>query len=387
MYIERTIMEQLRRAAATRPSIIVTGARQVGKTTLLRQAFPAATYITFDNLLNVESAQDAPGAFLNRFAGPVILDEVQHVPSLFHALKERIDTDRDEVGRWLLTGSQRFELMKNVSESLAGRIAIFHLESLSALELRQTATIHPEDVALVHLRGGYPELWKSPAIDRAAWFEDYLRTYIERDLQELVQVKDLIAFRRFLGILAARAGELVNYSNMGLACGVSNNTIKNWLSALEVSGIVYIVPPFFSNLEKRLVKSPKIFFADTGLLSALIGIASESQFLARSSTSHIWENFVFCELVKNGLGVPGKDLFFFRDHSGVELDFVIDTPELVTLIEAKYSERIRPERLAFARVATAFPGRILRNRVAAPTGSVIPLPMQGYDLYDPRFST
>jgi len=126
--------------------------------------------------------------------------------------------------------------MKNVSESLAARMAIFHLESLSALELRQTDAIHPEDLALVHLRGGYPELWKSPAIDRVAWFEDYIRTYIERDLQELVQVKDLISFRRFLGILAARAGELVNYSNMGLACGVSNNTIKNWLSALEVFG-------------------------------------------------------------------------------------------------------------------------------------------------------
>jgi hypothetical protein len=379
-------MEQLRSAAATRPSVIVTGARQVDKTTLLRQAFPAATYITFDNLLNVESARDAPGAFLNRFAGPVILDEVQYVPSLFGALKERIDMDRDEVGRWLLTGSQRFELLKKVSESLAGRIAIFHLESLSAFELCQNAAIRPEDVALVHLRGGYPELWKSPAIDRVAWFEDYSRTYIERDLQELVQVKDLITFRRFLGILAARAGELVNYSNMGLACGVSNNTTKNWLSALEVSGIVYIVPPFFSNLEKRLVKSPKIFFADTGLLSALLGIASESQFLARGFTGHLWENFVFCELVKNGLGVPGKNLFFFRDHSGVELDFVIDTPELVTLIEAKYSKMIRPERLAFSRVAAAFPGRILRNRVAAPTGIAMPLPMQGYDIYDPRYS-
>lgn len=386
MYIERTIMQQLLSAAATRPSIIVTGARQVGKTTLLRQAFHDATYVTFDNLLNVESARDAPGAFLSRFTGTVILDEIQYVPSLFGALKERIDADRDEVGRWLLTGSQRFELMKNVSESLAGRIAIFHLESLSALELRQADTKNPEDIALVHLRGGYPELWKSPAIDRAAWFEDYIRTYIERDLQELVQVKDLIAFRRFLGILAARAGELVNYSNMGLACGVSNNTVKNWLSALEVSGVVYVVPPFFSNVEKRLVKSPKIFFADTGLLSALLGIASESQFLARSSTGHIWENFVFCELVKNGLGVPGKNLYFFRDHSGVELDFVIDTPELVTLIEAKYSERIRPEGLAFDRVATAIPGRILRKRVAAPTGTRMPLPMNGYDVYDPRFS-
>jgi predicted AAA+ superfamily ATPase len=366
--------------------MIVTGARQVGKTTLLRQAFHEATYVTFDNLLNVESARDAPGAFLSRFTGPVILDEIQYVPSLFSALKERIDADRDNVGRWLLIGSQRFDLMKNVSESLAGRIAIFHLESLSALELRQNDSIHPEDFALVHLRGGYPELWKSPAIDRAAWFEDYVRTYIERDLQELVQVKDLIAFRRFLGILAARAGELVNYSNMGLACGVSNNTIKNWLSALEVSGVVYIVPPFFSNLEKRLVKSPKIFFADTGLLSALLGIASESQFLARSSTGHIWENFVFCELVKNGSGVPGKNLFFFRDHAGVELDFVIDSPELLTLVEAKYSERIRPERLAFDRVAAAFPGRLLRNRVAAPTGTDIPLPMNGYDVYDPRYS-
>jgi uncharacterized protein len=386
MYIERDLTQTLKKTAATRPSLILTGARQVGKTTLLRETFPQAEYLTFDNILNVASAREAPLAFLGRFSGPVILDEVQYVPELFPALKERIDKDREAMGRWILTGSQRFELMRKVSESLAGRIGVLHLESLSARELRECGAFSSAQCGAALFAGGYPELWKTPEIDREAWFESYIRTYVERDLKDLVQVKTLVAFRRLLGIAASRAGELVNYADLGAACGVTTPTVKAWLAALETSGLVYILPPFFSNFEKRLVKAPKLYFADTGFLCALLGIDSEKSLEKSGFAGHIWENFVFDELVKNGSGLPGRNLFFFRDHSGNEVDFVIQRPEGLALVEAKYAERLRPDRIAFDRVSSLLPDTISSRRVAAPSGSAQSLPMKDYEIYDPRFS-
>jgi len=383
MFIERALTQDLRKTAATRPSLIVTGARQVGKTTLLKAAFPEATYITFDNILNMASAQESPSAFLDRFEGPVILDEVQYVPALFPALKQNIDASRDRTGKWLLTGSQRFELMKNVSESLAGRIAIFHLETLSAQELR-VGGIGIEGLSGLIVQGGYPELWSTPLIDSGSWFEDYIKTYIERDLKEIVQARSLIDFRRFLSLLAARNGELLNYSELGLACGVSNNTAKAWTAALELSGIVYILPPYFSNAGKRLVKQPKLYFADTGLASALVNIHSSGDLSASAFAGHLWENLVAMELIKSCHRRPGIDLFFFRDHSGAEIDFVLADPAGLTLIEAKYSERVRPERLSFDKVEARLSLPVIRRRVAAPTGNALALPMDGYDIYDPR---
>jgi len=385
MYIERDLTERLRNAAETRPSLIVTGARQVGKTTLLKSAFPEAEYITFDSLLNLASAKEAPQAFLERFNGPLILDEIQYVPGLFPALKQKIDQDRDAPGRYLLTGSQRFELLKNISESLAGRIAVLRLESLSAREIGRCPDIDTRVFPSIIIRGGYPELWKNPRIDPADWFEDYFRTYLERDLRELVQVKSLVEFRRFLGMAASRAGELVNFSDLAQAVGVSNNTIKTWMAALEISGLVYILPPYFSNMGKRLVKLPKLFFADTGLLAALLGIRTLEQLDSSAFAGHVWENFVLSELVKSSGAMPGKDLFFYRDHGGVEVDFLIETREGLTLIEAKYSERIRAEGLSFDRVTSRLAAKIIRCRVAAPTGLRQALPMVGYDIYDPRY--
>lgn len=357
----------------------------MGKTSLLRRTFPDAAYVSFDNILNVASAREAPRSFLERFSGPTILDEIQYVPELFPAIKERIDAERDTMGCWLLSGSQRFELMSKVSESLAGRIAIIHLETLSAAELRSHPLIGAEGVRDILRMGGYPELWKSRELDRYSWFEDYIRTYVERDLSALINVKHLVEFRRFLSLLAARAGELINLSDMGRSCGVSNNTVKSWMAALEVSGIIYLLPPYHANVEKRLVKTPKLFFADTGLLSSLLGIGSADDMSAGSHAGHLWENFVLTELIKNGDGNPGRNLFFYRDHSGAEIDFVIEDPKGLVLIEAKYSERIRKERLSFGALEGTADGRILRNWVAAPTGQELPLPFGDYSVYDPRY--
>jgi predicted AAA+ superfamily ATPase len=386
MLIERDLASRLHQGASTRPSLILTGARQVGKTTLLRAAFPEAEYVTFDSLLAIDSAREAPEAFLDRFSGPVILDEVQYVPELFMALKRKIDQDRDATGRWLLTGSQRFELMKGISESLAGRIAIFHLEPLSAREIRRSPDVGKERVASIVVRGGYPELWKNPRIEAAQWFEDYIRTYIERDLRSLIHVKSLVEFRRFLGLAAARAGGLVNYSDLGQAAGVSNNTVKTWIAALEASGIIYMLPPYFANAEKRLVKLPKLFFADSGLLAALLGIETDKELRANALAGHLWENFVLTELIKTDDAKPGRNLFFYRDHSGVEVDFVLTGKRGLSLIEAKFSERIREERLPFELVATRLGATVNRRAVAAPTGRPESLPMGTYEIYDPRYA-
>ncbi len=376
--------QELRQRAATRPCILVTGARQTGKTTLLRKTFPEVEYITFDNLLLTQSATESPRAFLDRYPGPVVFDEVQHVPVLFQAIKERIDQHHVN-GQWFLTGSQRFELMKGVSESLAGRISILHLETLSATELRQ-ANFSEEELRELPLRGGYPELWKNTQIDRAAWFEDYIRTYLERDLTAIVQVRHLVDFRRFLGILANRAGQLINYSDVAKLVGVSAVTIKTWVSALEVSGIIYILPPWASNSEKRLIKAPKLYFADSGLLCALLGFSTFAELERSPYLGIVWENFVFDELIKSSLARPGSDLFFYRDVSGAEVDFVyIINANRIALIEAKYTERLRTDRLSFANVAQQLPNSEVHNFVAAPIMETSPLPMAHWTVYDPRF--
>lgn len=377
--------QELRQRATTRPCILVTGARQTGKTTLLRMTFPEVEYVTFDNLLLVQSATESPRAFLDRYSGPVIFDEVQHVPELFQAIKERIDQHRVN-GQWLLTGSQRFELMKGVSESLAGRISILHLETLSGAELRQAGR-GQEELRELPLRGGYPELWKDPQIDRAVWFEDYIRTYLERDLTAIVQVHHLVDFRRFLGILAYRAGQLINYSDMAKSVGVSAVTIKTWVAALETSGIIYVLPPWASNGEKRLIKAPKLYFADSGLLCALLGLSTPADLERSPSLGMVWENFVFGELIKSTRARPGDNIFFYRDASGAEVDFVyVTSANRIALIEAKYTERLRNDRLSFAIAAQQFSNTEVHNFVAAPIMETSSLPMAHWTVYDPRFS-
>jgi len=389
--IPRAQEEEMRHRAGERPCILVTGARQTGKTTLLRSCFPDAEYVSFDGILQAASASESPEAFLERFAGPVILDEIQYVPALFRALKARIDIDRDVKGRYLLTGSQTFELMKGVSESLAGRIGIMRLETLSAREIAASGRFNDESLLQTPFRGGYPELWRTPSIEAGPWFEDYIRTYIERDLKELVQVRDLVEFRRFLSAAANRAGQLVNFTDMSRSCGVSPNTAKSWTAALETSGILYVLPPWFANAETRLVKSPKLYFADTGLLCALLNMENAEDLEKSSSSGAVWENFVFMELVKSGDWIPGRTLFFYRDHGGNEVDFIGVSGNKRILVEAKYSQRIRPERLGFSQVSLAGADDVGQIKpacfVAAPIGEPSPLPMKDFTLYDPRRTT
>ncbi|MCA1794926.1 MAG: DUF4143 domain-containing protein [Desulfobacteraceae bacterium] len=265
--------------------------------TLLQHMFPDTSYITFDYLQQVEAAKEAPEQFLSLFQDAVILDEIQYVPELFRELKIVIDSHRGRYGRWIMSGSQQFSLMVPVSEGLAGRIALLRLETLSAMELRRSQAPDPDRFLY---RGGYPELWANKHLTMTDYFESYVRTYVERDLKTIIDVKNLSDFRRFFRVAATRAGQLLNYRGLAADVGVSDVTIKNWIHALEISGLIYLLPPFHANIGKRLVKSPKLYFGDHGLLCHLLGIDSDGQWHDHPHKGSLWENLVMMELIKKG---------------------------------------------------------------------------------------
>ena len=351
MWIQRQIKNVLANAVQTRPALLLTGARQTGKSSLLQKEYPDLAYITFDHLRHVEAAKESPEYFLAQFQGPAILDEIQYVPEIFRDLKILIDQDRQNYGKWIMTGSQQFTLMEEISESLAGRIALLHLETLSACELRN------ENVKAIDeflWKGGYPELWSNRRLKTADFFESYIRTYVERDLKTIIDVKNLSDFRRFFRILATRTGQLINYRSLSSDVGVSDVTIRKWVHALEISGLVYLLPPYYANIGKRLIKSPKLYFADHGLLCYLLGVDSGGSWHAHPHRGALWENFVMMELVKTNHSIPGNDLFFYRDQNGVEIDFVVERKGRLILVEAKAGERIDANKLHFDRVASLF---------------------------------
>ncbi len=351
MWIPRTIKERLHRTVESRPVVLLTGARQTGKSSLLQREFPLSEYVSFDHLNQVEAAKDSPDFFLGQFKGTVILDEIQYVPHLFRELKIVVDGNRNSYGKWILTGSQQFELMEKISESLAGRISILHLETLSARELREGPVTNVDDYTW---KGGYPEIWGNPGIDTNDFFESYIRTYIERDLKTIIDVKNLHDFQRFIRVIASRVGQLVNYKDISSDVGVSDVTIRKWLHALEVSGIVYLLAPFYRNIGKRLTKSPKLYFADHGLLCHLLGINSIKDWHNHIFRGNIWENIVLMELVKTNNLRPGEHIFFYRDHNGVEIDFIVENKNTLYFIEAKAGERLDDSKLNFNRVIPLF---------------------------------
>ncbi len=351
MWIKRDLSQKVLKKIRTRPVVLLTGARQTGKSSLLKELFPETQYITFDHLNQIEAAKDSPNYFLNQFINPVILDEIQYVPELFRELKIFIDNDRHNYGKWILTGSQRFELMENVSESLAGRIGLINLETLSANELRSSNHLNLKD----HLwKGGYPEIWSHPDIDVHDFFESYIRTYIERDLKQLIEVRNLNDFRRLIKTLAVRTGQLINYQDISNNIGVSAVTVKKWVHALEMSGLIILLPPYFSNIGKRLVKSPKMYFSDHGLACHLLGVNTADDWHNHPQRGNLWENFVLMELIKTNMLIPGQEIFFYRDQNGVEIDFIIEVGEKLHFVEAKASERVDPGKLNFKKVVPLF---------------------------------
>jgi len=336
MWIQRDIESRLRRSARTRPVVLLTGARQTGKTSTLLRLFPDYGFVSLDLPTEAEQAEKEPDNFLRRHPPPVIVDEVQYAPQLFRHLKVAVDANRTRNGQFLLTGSQKFTLMKSVSESLAGRADIVELETLSFAETRTALPQTGLEMAIV--RGGFPELYANADINHVAYYNSYLATYLERDVRSLANVGNLRDFERFLRACALRSANLLNKADLARDVGIAPSTANHWLSTLEASGQVVLLAPWFSNRTKSIVKSPKLYLADTGLLCALLNIPSEDALSPSPAIGAIWETFVFAQLRgrERRAGRAGN-LFFWRDRTR-EVDFVADVGGKLELFEAKWTE-------------------------------------------------
>jgi len=336
MWISRAVEPRLLRSAKTRPVIVLTGARQTGKTSTFLRLFPKYSFVSLDLPTEAEQAEKDPRSFLARHPPPVIIDEVQYAPGLFRHLKAEVDAHRTRNGQFLLTGSQKFTLMKNVSESLAGRADIVELETLSFAEIR--AALPQTGVETAIVRGGFPELYANLDIDLVAFYNSYLATYLERDVRALTNVGNLRDFERFLRACALRSANLLNKADLARDVGIAPSTANQWLSMLEASGQAVLLEPWFSNRTKSIVKSPKLYLRDSGLLCALLNIRSENDLRQSPSVGAIWETFVFAQLRdrERRAGRTGS-LFFWRDRTR-EVDFVVDVGGRLELFEAKWTE-------------------------------------------------
>ncbi|MGA3372673.1 MAG: ATP-binding protein [Terracidiphilus sp.] len=336
MWISRAIESHLKHSARTRPVIVLTGARQTGKTATLLHLFPNHAFVSLDLPTEAEQAEKEPESFLKRYPPPAIIDEVQYAPGLFRRIKAAVDANRARNGQFLLTGSQKFTLMKNVSESLAGRADIAELETLSFAEIRGALPQARIETAIV--RGGFPELYANLEIDSTAFYNSYLATYLERDVRSLTNVGSLRDFERFLRACALRSANMLNKADLARDVGIAPSTANQWLSMLEASGQAILLEPWFSNKTKSMVKSPKLYLADTGLLCALLNIRSEEALRQSPAAGAVWETFVFAQLRdrERRAGRAGS-LFFWRDRSR-EVDFVVDTGGRLELFEAKWTE-------------------------------------------------
>ena len=336
MWIDRDIEPRLLRSARTRPVVVLTGARQTGKTSTFRRLFPKYGLVSLDLPTEAEQAEKEPRSFLQRHPAPVIIDEVQYAPALFRYLKVAVDATRGQRGQFLLTGSQKFTLMKSVSESLAGRADIAELETLSLAEIRAALPETTPERAIV--RGGFPELQADPDIDHVAFYNSYLATYLERDVRSLANVGSLRDFERFLRACALRSANLLNKADLARDVGISPTTANHWLSVLEASGQVSLLEPWFSNRTKSIVKSPKLYLADTGLLCALLNVRSEEELRQSPATGAVWETFVFAQLrARERRSGRFGSVFFWRDRTR-EVDFVVDVGGRLELFEAKWNE-------------------------------------------------
>jgi uncharacterized protein len=333
MYIPRMLSSTVEQAQKQFPAVLVTGPRQAGKTTFLLREFGQKNYVSFDDPLERNFALSDPNGFLDRFGEQsVILDEIQYVPEILSYLKIRIDRDRKKVGKWLLTGSQHFQLMKNVSESLAGRIAVLELYPFSLLEHRPKGGYVLESAIW---SGGYPEPSLNPE-KRSLWIPSYIQTYIERDVRQLQNVKDLRTFEMFLGLCAAHHSQVFNTANLSKQCGVSLPTIKAWAGVLEASYLCFFLPPYFKNYGKRLVKTPKLFIVDPAIVCALTRQPDGPSAISGAMGGALFEGLIISEALKV-FSAKGKraDVFFWRSHDGLEVDLICQMGTKLFPVEIK----------------------------------------------------
>lgn len=338
-YIKRAIEPRIKQAAEQFPAVVITGPRQTGKSTLLKKLFPKHTLITFDDTSLRRTAKSDPGLFVEKLPLPVIIDEIQYVPELLPYIKIVIDNDRSKNGRFLLTGSQIFPLMAGLSESLAGRIAIFELLGFSWEELPTVPKTAAGCYAQI-ARGFYP-IPASQPVDTQLYYSGYITTYLERDIRQIQNVHDISIFQSFLQLLAARAGQLLNLVEVSKECGISVLTAKRWLSLLETTRVVYMLRPYFRNITKRVVKAPKLYFTDTGLLTYLLKYPSPETIMAGPQSGAFFENMVIIEALKWKFNHHLLyELYYYQDSNRNETDLLLDYGQRLVMVEIKSTKNI-----------------------------------------------
>ena len=328
------IIEKLIDISTKFPIVFLTGPRQSGKTTLIKDTFPSLPYFNLESPSERAMIAGDPEGFLESNKGGVIIDEVQNYPDLFSFIQVYVDKQREVPGQFFLTGSQNFVINEKISQSLAGRVGILELLPLSYKEI-------PGDdnkILSFLFKGGYPELYGSSKLSPEEFFQNYVRTYLERDVRQVKNITDMNLFQLFVFLLAGRVGQVINYNSLGDDSGLSSTTIKGWLSVLEASYILYLVHPYHVNINKRMVKAPKIYFYDTGLLCSLLGIKNETDLRGHYAYGNIFENFIINEILKSQLHKGERsNIYFLRDSQGHEIDCLIPHSNHRQLCEIKSS--------------------------------------------------
>lgn len=357
MYYKRTITEVLKEASKYFKVVLLTGPRQVGKSTLLEHARSEGRhYVTLDDNADLALAKEDPVQFFRAYPPPVLIDEVQRAPELFMHIKRLVDAS-DKKGQVWLTGSQQFHLMHDVSDSLAGRVAVLNMQGFSQAERQKDAgrapfmpdiPLHTKRTALTQrevfeniVHGSYPQLWDgTPA---HLFYSSYISTYLERDVRDILEVSNASTFLRFLRVIAARTGQLLNYDNMARDVGVSAPTVKSWVSVLETSGLIYMLQPYSGNMTQRVIKTPKIYFLDTGLCCHLCGISSAESAMKGPMSGELFETYVVSEILKShwhhGLNPA---VYFYRDTNQREIDLLIEAQGKLWPVEIKQNATPRP---------------------------------------------
>ncbi|MDR3189311.1 MAG: ATP-binding protein [Prevotellaceae bacterium] len=353
MYYSRTLAEQIVKASNTFPVALITGPRQVGKTTVFEKIRePQRSYVTLDDPQIRALAQTDPMLFLQTYEPPVLIDEVQYAPQLFPYIKMLADKQQQN-GQFWLTGSQQFLLMKNVSESLAGRVAILELQGLSQAEKNQTEGLpflpdtlkpnnrKPYSIKKIYetiIKGSFPKLHADRSVSLTLFYSSYLKTYIERDVRALAQVADERAFLLFLKVAAARTAQLLNYADMAKDVGVSEATIKSWLSVLHSSGLIFLLQPYHNNITARAIKTPKLYFFDTGLCAHLCGWSTVETLSSGAMSGAFFETYVVSEIIKSHMhSSSNAQFYFYRDKEKNEIDLLIARDGAFYPVEVKRS--------------------------------------------------
>lgn len=341
MYIPRASSCALQRYLKVFSAVGLTGPRQSGKSTILKHLLKDYTYVSFDDAQNINFFESDPVHFMKTYSNKVIFDEVQFVPELFHAIKLSIDEDRQNYGKFVLTGSSQFSLVQNITESLAGRIGLMHQLPFQYSEM--PASLKDESI----YQGAYPELVMREYMESQLWYGAYMDTYLMKDVRTMANIGDIRDFRRLISLLAANTSAVLDMTNYAKAIGVSLPTIKRWISILEASYIIFLLPAYHTNLSKRVTKRPKIYFYDTGLVSYLTGVSNFELYDQGPMAGSLFENYVILEILKKlRHNADPAELFFMRTQDGAEIDLIIDHKTSRTLIEIKKSSTFRAKMIS-----------------------------------------